>query len=227
MASTRAISTGMYSGRQPAITPFTATDHMVAARLSGNRIAKTSSGSRSVKARKASTRSAVGGMIGNPSLHSFSTNRRLISSMVPEKTISCGSGSSTVAISPGASVRLRTTSSTVTPRTFSLSSSVLCVPTWPGTKATGRFGSPSPTLVVPACPMKPSQTREEEGTPAFSAAALARNTAGVQLPQQPMPEMTASTPIDFIVSGRSARICRSSAPWVEPKSFQLTNLTVG
>ena len=64
-----------------------------------------------------------------------------------------------------------------------------------------------PDEVVPAWPTNPSQTREEEGTPASSAAALARNTAGVQLPQQPMPEMTASVPVDFILSAGPATIC--------------------
>ena len=45
--------------------------------------------------------------------------------------------------------------------------------------------------------MKPSQISDTAGTPAFSQMALARNTAGVQLPQQPIPDMTASMPIAF------------------------------
>ena len=69
----------------------------------------------------------------------------------------------------------------------------LCTSTWPGTSAVARPGSPSPVDVVAACPMNPSQTSDAVGTPARSATALARNTAGVQLPQQAMPEMTAST----------------------------------
>src|SRR5204862_170579 len=44
MASTMATSTGMYSGRQPAITPLTAMLHTVAARFSGSRRPRTSSG---------------------------------------------------------------------------------------------------------------------------------------------------------------------------------------
>ena len=62
----------MYSGRQPAITPFTAMLHTVAARLSGSITPSTSSGLRSVYARNLSTRSRVGGTIGSPSLHSLS-----------------------------------------------------------------------------------------------------------------------------------------------------------
>jgi hypothetical protein len=58
----------MYSGLHPAITPLTATVQTVAARLSGSRIPRISSGSRSVKLRKASIFSSVGGTIGRPSL---------------------------------------------------------------------------------------------------------------------------------------------------------------
>ena len=100
---------------------------------------------------------------------------------------------------------------------LSRSSLSVCMSTWPGTIATGRFGSPSPTEVVPACPTKPSQTRELEGNPAFSATALTRSTAGVQEPQQPIPEMTASTSISRSLSGRLATISCSSSPCVEPK----------
>ena len=67
-----------------------------------------------------------------------------------------------------------------------------------------------------ARPRKPSQTSVEEGIPAASAAALARNTAGVQLPQQAIPEITASTPCSRIRPGRLAMTSCSSAPWVEP-----------
>ena len=67
-----ASSTGRYSGRQPAITPLTATDHTVAARLSGRRGPKLCSASRSVKARNASTASIVGGTMGSPSDQPFS-----------------------------------------------------------------------------------------------------------------------------------------------------------
>ena len=82
--------------------------------------------------------------------------------------------------------------------------------------ATGRFGRPSPVAVVAACPMKPSHVSETDGTPASSAAALARNTAGVQLPQHAIPEMTASTPCALMRAGRFVRTSCSSAPCVEP-----------
>ena len=72
--------------------------------------------------------------------------------------------------------------------------------------------------VVAAWPRKPSHTSDDVGTPARSATALARNTAGVQLPQQAMPEMTASTPSSLSLAGSSASTRCSSLPWVVPKS---------
>jgi hypothetical protein len=72
MASTSATSTGMYSGRQPAITPLIATVRTVALRRSGSSTPSSSSASRSAQRRNASTRAAVGGTIGNPSLQPFS-----------------------------------------------------------------------------------------------------------------------------------------------------------
>ena len=68
MASAIATRIGMYSGRQPAITPLTATDHTVASRLAGSSVPNTSSGSRGVWAMKRSTRSSVGGITGSPSV---------------------------------------------------------------------------------------------------------------------------------------------------------------
>ena len=47
------------------------------------------------------------------------------------------------------------------------------------------------------------------GTPAFSAAMLARELAAVQLPHPATPEMTTSTPRRFRLSGRSRMICAS------------------
>ena len=48
------------------------------------------------------------------------------------------------------------------------------------------------------------KTSDEVGTPARSVTALARSTAGVQLPQQAIPEMTASTSWRSSMPGRSA-----------------------
>ena len=72
MASISATSTGMYSGRHPAITPLIAIVRTVALRRSGSNTPSCSSASRSVVRRNASTRAAVGGTIGNPSLQPFS-----------------------------------------------------------------------------------------------------------------------------------------------------------
>ena len=95
---------------------------------------------------------------------------------------------------------------------------MLCTSTWPGTSAVGNPGSPRPVAVVAAWPRKPSHTSDAVGTPARSATALARNTAGVQLPQQAIPEMTASTSSAFSLAGSSASTRCSSRPWVEPNA---------
>ena len=132
--------------------------------------------------------------------------------------MSRASGSTVSTASSGGSVRFATTASSVSPSTLERSSLSVCVSTWPATGASGRFGMPSPTAVVPAWPTKPSQTREEDGTPAASATALTRNTAGVQEPQQPIPEIMASALSSLSRSGREAMISRSSSPCVEPKT---------
>ena len=124
-----------------------------------------------------------------------------------------GAGSTTASPTRAtASVRFRITASTVTAATFWRSSSTLCTSTWPGTSAVGNPGRPRPVAVVAAWPRKPSQTSDALGTPARSATALARNTAGVQLPQQAIPEMTASTSSCFRRSGSSASTRCSSRP---------------
>ena len=79
---------------------------------------------------------------------------------------------------------------------------------------------PCPIDAAAASARNPSQTIDEDGTPIFSLAALARNTAGVQLPQQPMLEMTASTPISLKRSGNEASTSCSSEPCVLPNSRQ-------
>ncbi len=134
--------------------------------------------------------------------------------------MSPGPGSTTTppAAVGGATVRLAMTASTVTATRFCRSSSTVCTSTWPGTRAVGRPGRPRPVAVVAAWPRKPSQTSEAVGTPARSATALARSTAGVQLPQQAIPEMTASTSWRRSFSGSSASTRCSSRPWVEPKA---------
>ena len=72
IASARATRIGMYSGRQPAMTPFAATLRTVAARLSGGTSPSAWSGGRSVNARNSSIFSGVGGTKGSPSDHRFS-----------------------------------------------------------------------------------------------------------------------------------------------------------
>ena len=84
-----------------------------------------------------------------------------------------------------------------------------------------------PTEAAAASFEKPSQISDADGKPAASQVVLARNTAGVQLPQQPMPEMTASTPSSLKRLGSAATTSRSSLPALLPNSFQLTNFTSG
>jgi hypothetical protein len=101
------------------------------------------------------------------------------------------------------------------------------VPMWPGTRAIGMLRKPKPIEVAAACLTKPSQVREVVGKPATSHAALARNTAGVQLPQHAMPEMTALTPRSRSFFGSASSASFSIAPWVLPNSRQLTNSISG
>ena len=77
---------------------------------------------------------------------------------------------------------------------------------------------PSPGAMPAACPMKPSQTREAVGIPDFSTMALARITAGVQAPQPPTPDTTASMPRSFSRCGSAASVSCSSPAKVEPKA---------
>src|SRR5262247_326602 len=67
-ASTAAITTGRYSGLQPAITALIATFSTVQGARSGGTTATTSSAARVVPSSIASTRSGVGGTSGSPSL---------------------------------------------------------------------------------------------------------------------------------------------------------------
>jgi hypothetical protein len=64
----------------------------------------------------------------------------------------------------------------------------------PGYSAMASCGMPSAFAIALPCCMKPVRTIEELGNPALSLAMLARTTAGVQLPQPPTPEITASQP---------------------------------
>jgi hypothetical protein len=56
------------------------------------------------------------------------------------------------------------------------------------------------------------------GTPICSATALARNTAGAQLPQAPMPEIMASQPWLRIWSASPLLISFDLAPWKLPNT---------
>jgi hypothetical protein len=81
------------------------------------------------------------------------------------------------------------------------------------------FGMPKPTEHALARLRNPSHTSVEDGMPAASAATLARNTAGVQLPQQPIPEIIASTLSSLKRRASDPTTSRSSLPWVLPNSL--------
>ena len=93
---------------------------------------------------------------------------------------------------------------------------------WPTVTASGSPSWPCPRAVAVACPSKPAQTIETDGMPADSAAIAARITAGVQLPQHPMPDTTASTPRFRRSSGSRPTRSFSSAPWRLPNSWYPT-----
>ena len=141
--------------------------------------------------------------------------------------MSRAAGSLSVVAALGGFNRLSITCCKVTSSVFLRNCSLLCTPGWPTTRATGKLGMPSPLDAAVASVIKPSPTSVDDGKPPASPDALARNTAGVQEPQHPMPEMTASTPISLNFCGSAATMARSLAPCVLPKFFQLTNLTVG
>ena len=72
MSSTAPITTGRYSGRQPAISAWTATSRTVAVSMAGGMGPITSSGSRLVAPRIRAIRSSVGVTTGKPSDQIFS-----------------------------------------------------------------------------------------------------------------------------------------------------------
>ena len=69
VASTAAITTGRYPGRQPAMTALTATFSTVHSTRFGGTIATTSPGRRCVPSSMRRTRASVGGTTGSPSDH--------------------------------------------------------------------------------------------------------------------------------------------------------------
>jgi len=97
----------------------------------------------------------------------------------------------------------------------------------PGYSAIGSPGMPTPFMTTAACCMNGVVTIETLGTPAPSAIAAARSTAGVQLPQAPTAEMTASQPCLRSWSGRVAASSASSRPWIVPSVSYSTNLMPG
>ena len=54
-------------------------------------------------------------------------------------------------------------------------------------------GKPKPFAITAACFKNPVEIIDTDGIPLLSTTALARNTAGVQAPQAPIAEITAST----------------------------------
>ena len=89
----------------------------------------------------------------------------------------------------------------------------------PGYTAIGRLRVPKAAAVAFPCSAKPSQTTDAVGMPNLSTSALARTTAGVQLPQQPIPDMTASHLFSFNVSRKDEITLASPPPCVLPNTL--------
>jgi hypothetical protein len=90
--------------------------------------------------------------------------------------------------------------------------------TWPFSSARGNPSKPSPRLVASAWRSNPSHTNETVGTPAASHATETRNTAGVQLPQQPFPDTTPSIRCVASADGRAFTSSSSRGPWRLPNT---------
>ena len=88
IAATAAINTGIYSGRQPAITALIAIFSTVASPQLGGTAAITSDGDRFVPVNILSTASSVGGMIGRPSVQPLEKYRLVTASAESATTIS-------------------------------------------------------------------------------------------------------------------------------------------
>ena len=71
-ASTAVMTTGRYSGRQPAMIALIAMRSIVASPWRGGSTATTARGARSVKRRNSRRSSSVGGTIGSPSVQPWS-----------------------------------------------------------------------------------------------------------------------------------------------------------
>ena len=116
----------------------------------------------------------------------------------------------------GVSTRPCITSAVVVSSIFCRNSWIDCPSTWPTIRAIGKDLTPKPGVIAAAWPEKPSHTNVAVGIPAFSTTALARNTAGVQAPQQPIPEITASIFKSFSSLGNAVSTACSSPPKVDP-----------
>lgn len=111
--------------------------------------------------------------------------------------------------------------------TFACTVSAPSVMGTPGYSAIGSATRPMPLLTTAACWMNGVVTIDTLGMPARSAIAAARNTAGVQDPQAPTAEMTASHPCFLSASGSVAASSASSRPCVLPSVSYSTNRMPG
>ena len=95
-ASTAAIRSGIYCGRQPAITALMAIFSILAGAQRGGTTPMTSCGFRLTAAIVCPTRSSVGGIIGNPSVQPFSSKKAFTAqrSSSTSKRSACSTGCS-------------------------------------------------------------------------------------------------------------------------------------
>ena len=185
----------MCSARQPAMIAFAAMMNGVARRLPGWSMAISSCGSRSVYCRNASTSSTVGGITGSPSVHCHSRKYSLISRNVPvirpASLPPVDADSLAGATGPVSASRIWRK---VPCSSRSLIWGVDSMLNVPGYSATLMSGMPSCCPTTRASGRNPVAAIATEGMPAFSATMAGRTTAGVQVPQPPLPVINASHP---------------------------------
>ena len=209
-ASTAAMSSGIASGRQPAITPLAAMFHGVACRFACGSTAIGSCGARSVCARNALTRSRVGGTIGSSSVHRRLRKCALTSSKSPSNTMASprdpatALALATAAAGSVSSLTIRPNSTSSTLRTTRSSS---CTPTAPGYSPIRRSASPSAFATARAIAVNPVVVMTTLGMPSFSASMAGLTEAGVQVPQPPLPVIRASAPRSFASAATCFATC--------------------
>ena len=147
--------------------------------------------------------------MGSPSDHFISVKYALTSSRVPKKASSRISPlSPEIPAERSSSLMGRVSASTICgqriSRVFLINCSAVWVAKAPGYCATLITGTPLLSAVYLAWSTKPGPAMITDGIPRYSAAMQEPVSLGVQRPQPPLPEMTASTPISLSFAWNSS-----------------------